>query len=60
MLSLPESSRLEYKRDYSDNIRRCVIAFANSDGGKIYVGIEDDGRVCCASATPYAIPLFPT
>ncbi|MDD3694908.1 MAG: putative DNA binding domain-containing protein [Lentisphaeria bacterium] len=46
MLSLPESSRLEYKRDYSDNIRRCVIAFANSDGGKIYVGIEDDGRVC--------------
>ncbi len=40
-----ESSKVEFKRDYSDTIRRSVIAFANSDGGCIFVGIADDGAV---------------
>ncbi|MDD4537706.1 MAG: putative DNA binding domain-containing protein [Lentisphaeria bacterium] len=40
-----ESSKVEFKRECSDTIRRSVIAFANSDGGCIYVGIADDGEV---------------
>ena len=40
-----ESSKVEFKREYSDTIRRSVIAFANSDGGCIFVGIADDGEV---------------
>lgn len=40
-----ESSKVEFKREYSDTIRRSVIAFANSDGGCIFVGIDDDGEV---------------
>ena len=41
-----ESKRLEFKREYTEEIKKTVIAFANSDGGKIYIGVEDDGIVC--------------
>lgn len=41
-----EHKNIEFKRQYTDDIRYAVIAFANTDGGKIYVGIRDDGSVC--------------
>jgi ATP-dependent DNA helicase RecG len=41
-----ENSTTEFKREYTDDIRRTVIAFANTDGGNIYIGINDDGTVC--------------
>ena len=39
-----ESNKLEYKREYTDDIKYTVIAFANTDGGKLYIGIGDDGE----------------
>ena len=44
-----ESKTVEYKREYIDNIKYTVVAFANTDGGKLYIGMEDDGRVCGVS-----------
>ena len=38
-----ESSNTEFKREYTENIRKAVVAFANTDGGSIYIGIDDDG-----------------
>ena len=38
-----ESSNTEFKREYTENIRKAVVAFANTDGGTIYIGIDDDG-----------------
>lgn len=40
-----ESSTLELKRQVVDDIRKTVIAFANSEGGTIYIGVDDDGSV---------------
>lgn len=40
-----ESKTVEYKREYIDGIKYTVVAFANTDGGKLYIGMEDDGRV---------------
>ena len=40
-----ESKTVEYKREYIDDIKYTVIAFANTDGGKLYIGMEDDGQV---------------
>jgi len=40
-----ESSSLELKRQVVDDIRKTVIAFANSEGGTIYIGVDDDGSV---------------
>ena len=40
-----ENKTTEFKREYLDDIKYAVIAFANSDGGKLYIGINDDGSV---------------
>jgi len=40
-----ENSNTEFKREYTDSIRKAVVAFANTDGGCIYIGVEDDGTV---------------
>ena len=40
-----ESKTIEFKRAYTDDLKFAVVAFANTDGGKIYVGINDDGSV---------------
>ncbi len=42
---LPESKTIEYKQEFTDDIKKTVIAFANTDGGKIFVGVEDDGNI---------------
>ena len=43
---LQESKTTEFKREYTDDLKYAVVAFANTDGGKIYIGINDDGIVC--------------
>jgi len=40
-----ESEVLELKREYTPDIKKEIVAFANTDGGEIYVGISDDGIV---------------
>ena len=40
-----ENKTTELKLEYVDDIKNTAIAFANCDGGTIYVGIEDDGTV---------------
>ncbi len=44
-LMLPESQTIEYEREFTDDIKKTVIAFANTYGGKIFLGIEDDGSI---------------
>lgn len=34
------------KSEVIDDIKKTVIAFANNDGGTIYVGVTDRGKVC--------------
>ena len=38
-----ENKHIEYKREFIDDIAKEVIALANTDGGEIYVGVNDDG-----------------
>ena len=49
MLEVPnmqyESERIEYKSQMIEDLYREVIAFANSDGGVIYIGIDDQGNL---------------
>lgn len=40
-----ESETVELKQQYTDNIKKSVIAFSNTAGGVIYIGIADDGSV---------------
>lgn len=45
MCMLKESQSIELKREYTEDIKKTVIAFANTAGGSIYIGIDDHGRV---------------
>ena len=38
-----ESKTVEFKREYTENLKYEILAFANTDGGTIYVGVENDG-----------------
>ena len=40
-----ENENIEFKAKLSDEIYKEVIAFANTDGGMIYIGIDDQGNV---------------
>ncbi len=42
---LYESESLEFKQEVLPNLCKSVIAFANTNGGKIIVGLKDDGKL---------------
>ncbi len=44
-MSYQESETVELKSVVVDDIKKEIIAFANSDGGKLYIGVRDDGEV---------------
>lgn len=41
-----ENKTTEFKREYVEDIKNTIIAFANCDGGILYIGMNDDGTVC--------------
>lgn len=40
-----ESHNIEYKSSWRDDYIKWICGFANSDGGKLYIGIDDKGQV---------------
>jgi predicted HTH transcriptional regulator len=56
-LRRPEGKTLEFKRDLSspDGLLRTVVAFANTAGGVILVGVEDGTRHVRGVADPLAL-----
>ena len=43
---MSESQIIEYKSSWRDEYLKWICGFANAQGGKIYIGINDDGEVC--------------
>ena len=44
-MTYQESETVELKSLVTDDIKKEIIAFANSEGGKLYIGVRDDGEV---------------
>ena len=40
-----ESETVELKAIVVEDIKKAIIAFANCEGGKLYIGVQDDGTV---------------
>ena len=40
-----ESTSIEFKQEYTPDINKTVIAFANTNGGTVYIGVTDDGGI---------------
>lgn len=39
-----ETEKIEFKAQFTEEIYKEVIAFANTDGGVVFVGIDNDGN----------------
>lgn len=39
-----ENQNTEFKEQWRDDILKTVCAFANTGGGVVYIGIDDNGR----------------
>jgi len=42
---MTENQNIEYKQSWHDDYLKWVCGFANSLGGKIFIGIDDNGKV---------------
>ncbi|MFA7550374.1 MAG: ATP-binding protein, partial [Sedimentibacter sp.] len=45
MMKFHESETIELKEIYTPGIRKEIVAFANTKGGIIYIGVSDRGEV---------------
>lgn len=44
-LTMTESQNIEYKTSWRDEYLKWISGFANANGGKIYIGVDDNGIV---------------
>ena len=42
---MPEQQNIEYKQSWHDDYLKSVCGFANAQGGVIFIGKDDDGKV---------------
>lgn len=48
-MKFEESQSIELKLEYTEEVKRTVIAFANGEGGVIYIGVTDVGDIAGVS-----------
>jgi predicted HTH transcriptional regulator len=44
-LHINESQNTEFKQSWRDEYIKWLSAFGNTDGGKLYIGVDDDGVI---------------
>ena len=44
-MKMPESQNIEWKSKWKDEYLEWICGYANAQGGKIYIGCDDDGKV---------------
>ncbi len=54
---IPEGLRLDYKREVTDKIERTIAAMANSEGGVIVIGVDEERATRKPQLPPVGIDL---
>lgn len=49
MTTFAETEKTELKQKYADSVVKEIVAFLNTDGGTVLIGVNDDGTVCGVS-----------
>lgn len=44
-MSMFESENIELKEVYTPELKKEVVAFANTNGGTIYIGVQNNGEI---------------
>ena len=58
MLPTKEDIKTEFKQSFTDDVIIALVAFANAKGGKVYVGMRDNGTVCGVSLGKEALQTW--
>ena len=53
-----EGHQVEFKTSFGKEVIESVVAFSNSEGGKIYIGVSDSGAILGLTALPETIPNY--
>ena len=43
---MKENQNIEFKESWRDEYLKWICGFANAQGGKMYIGVRDNGEVC--------------
>ena len=54
-----EDLHTEFKREWKDEYLRNVAALANTEGGTIYIGIDDEGKVFGVERIDHLLKAIP-
>ena len=46
MTTFAETEKIELKQKFTESIPKEIVAFLNTDGGTVYIGVDDNGVVC--------------
>ena len=57
-LQINESQNIEFKQTWKDEYLKTICAFANTDGGKLYIGVDDDGNIIGVEDAAHIIPPY--
>lgn len=57
-MNMLESLHVEYKKTFGKEVVISLVAFANAEGGKVYLGIDDNGEVTGAEVGPETIQRY--
>jgi ATP-dependent DNA helicase RecG len=53
-----ESQQVEYKRSFGKEVIISLVAFANTEGGRVIVGVDDKGKVCGVDLGPETVQRY--
>lgn len=56
---MPESQNIEYKQTWRDEYLKWICGFANADGGKIFIGKDDEGKIIGVADTKGLLENIP-
>jgi len=56
---MKEKQNIEFKSNWKDEFLKVIAAFANSEGGKLYIGINDKGKVLGVSKSKKLLEDIP-
>ena len=55
----PESQNIEYKSSWQEDYFEWICGYANARGGKLYIGVNDDGYVVGIKDTRFLLDVLP-
>ena len=57
---MTESQTIEFKQIWKDEYLKTICAFANTDGGNLYIGLDDKSNIIGLANTNNILEILPT